>query len=84
MLDEDVVTASPSGLSIERLSTGIYDLILNSYNCNKDIEDSDISNADVSLNAAYSYNDKALNEEHKKCIDYVFKNLVHIAAMTLH
>ncbi len=75
MLDEDVVTASPSGLSIERLSTGIYDLILNSYNCNKDIEDSDISNADVSLNAAYSYNDKALNEEHKKCIDYVFKKL---------
>ena len=83
MLDEDVVTASPSGLSIERLSTGIYDLILNSYNCNKDIEDSDISNADVSLNAAYSYNDKALNEEHKKCIDYVFKTLLWIEARKL-
>ncbi len=75
MLEEDIVTASPSGLSINRLSTGIYDLILNSYNSDQDIEESDISKSDVSLNTAYAYNDNALNCQQKECIDYVFKKL---------
>lgn len=75
-IEPDCITATSKGLSIDRLSNGIYDCYFNFDNNSREINNSEIKySIDESLNSAYEYDKNALNTDQINLLRYMFKKL---------
>lgn len=79
MLAEDVVTATARGLSIDRLSYGIYDYVVNTQNKCGVIDSDEISDESLVLfdpgYPTYKYDEGTLTEEQESFLYFIFLNL---------
>lgn len=76
LLDEECITASSKGLSIDKISNGIYGVfIFNVINKREPITNNEIKNQEVALAPVFQYNPNVFSGDQIQIIDEVFFSL---------